>query len=48
MSKAVVKEISQIKIQALELLVKSGKISLNDIKDVDYQRAVETALNKQQ
>lgn len=40
------KVLSQIKINALIMLVRSGKITVDDIKDEDYKEAVKTALNK--
>ena len=40
------KVLSQIKITALIMLVRSGKITIDDIKDEDYKKAVKTALNK--
>lgn len=39
------KVVSQIKVNALVMLVKSGKITVDDIKDEDYKEAVKTALN---
>lgn len=40
------KVLSQIKINALVMLVRSRKIAIDDIKDEDYKEAVKTALNK--
>lgn len=40
------KKLSQTKITALVLLIKRGKNTLDDIKDEDYKKAVETALKE--
>ena len=40
------KVLSQIMLNALIMLVKRGRITVDDIKDVDYKEAVKTALNK--
>lgn len=40
------KKLSQAKITALVMLIKSGKNTLDDIKNEDYKKAVETALKE--
>ena len=46
MSEKSTKKLSQAKIKALVMLIKSGKNTLDDIKDEDYRKAVETALKE--
>lgn len=40
------KNLSQTKIKALILLIKSGRNTLDDIKDEGYRKAVEAEINK--
>ena len=44
MSASTTKVLSQIKINALSSLIKSGKITIDSIKDEDYKKAVEEQL----
>ena len=37
-------KLSQAKINALVMLIKSGKNTVDDIKDAEYKKAVENAL----
>lgn len=45
MSEKTTKILSQTKIKALILLIQSGRNTIDDIKDEDYKKAVEKALN---